>query len=212
MELSTPRLADRSSVAISAAEILMEMTATEWETTGIAAATQLRAKRADSPLLLAVTQAALDPRAEKSRETLAAVIRELRNSAWLVDVCLNVGSVGSLGILSLGENTMRFIQTYVDATGREPELFAAKRSVARGLGNLDLPVFVGDPRQANLLLVPINARHEHRVWSTPDLLEIMNGATGQVRTTEHPLANLSPTNRLSYRPSAGLIDAVARPE
>lgn len=197
-------------MAVAAAEILQEMTVSDWETSGLAAATQLRTLRSDSPLILAVTQAALDPSADHCASALSVMVSQLNDPAWLVDLCLGMGDVSSFGVLSLGENTMRIIETYVDATGREPELYAGKRSVARGLGNLDLPVFVGDPAQAGMLLAPINARHDRRVWSTPALLEVVRGAGNQVRTTEHPLANLSPLNRLSYRPNLELIDAVLR--
>jgi len=208
MELSHPQLSDRIEVARRAAELLLALTEQQWESGGLDAATSLRNRRADSPLILAVTEAALDPDPDRSAAGLAAVLSRLNDSSWLVDAALGMSHAGSFGVLSLGETTISLLQAFVDVNGTEPELYAEKRSVARGLGNLGLPVFVGNPAPAEILLVPVHARHDRRIWTTPSIVKVAESATGVVRTTEHPAAHLSPLNRLTYRPAIELIDHV----
>lgn len=206
MELSHPRLSDRIDVACRAAELLLGLTKRRWEVDGLEAVTALRIRRSDSPLILSVTEAALDPDPDRSAQGLNAALAKLKDSSWLVDTALGMSHAGSFGILSLGETTIDILRTYLDVTGTEPELYVEKRSVARGLGNLGLPIFVGNPAPADVLLVPAHARHNRRIWTTPSIVKTVEGAAREIRTTEHPMAHLSPLNRLTYRPVIELID------
>jgi hypothetical protein len=208
MELSSPQLSDKIGQAERAAEVLLLATRKHWPTDGMSAVSALRARRPDSPLLLAVTEAGLDPVPERAADGLESILTRLRSTTWLVDMALKLSSASSLGILSLGETTIGFLQTFLDATGSELELYTNKRAVARGLGNLGLPIFVGDPISADILVIPTQCRHDQRIWTTPSIVKVIKRSKGAIRTMEHPVAHLSPVNRLAYRPHIALTDYV----
>lgn len=195
--------------ARNALSALIDVIDVDWEQTGLDAVRALRAKRADSALLLAVTEVALEPNPLRAADGLRAMLRTLDDSAWCAEIGLGVAQCASVGVLSLGAATMAILEAASELAGATPELFCDRRAVARGLGLLDMPILVADPSLAEVLLLPIAAQHKERIWTTPRNAEVARRSQDHGRRVVpvlHPLSNLSPLNRLAYRPRSYLID------
>lgn len=195
--------------AEKALQALLEIVDSDWETKGLDAIRMLRSKRADSALLLAATEVALEPNPLRAADGLREMLRVLEDSTWCTDLGIAVAQCVSVGVLSLGKSTIKILEAAIDLTGATPELMCDRRAVARGLGLLDLPILISDPSLAEVLLLPVAAQHKGRIWTTQhnaDVARAAQEASRRVIPVLHPLANLSPLNRLAYRPRAYLVD------
>ncbi len=192
-----------------AVEALLAMTESDWDPGGLEAVQMLRARRADSALLLAATEVALEPDPLRATDGLREIGRRLEDETWTSELGLSLARWATIGILSIGPATMKVLEAAVELGGATPELLCDRRAVARGMGILDLPIVVADPASAEAVLLPVSAQHKERVWTTERNAAIAVSARDagrRVVIVRHPLADLSPLNRLAYRPRSYLTD------
>ncbi|NOY56536.1 MAG: hypothetical protein GXP34_11185 [Actinobacteria bacterium] len=200
--------ADPLGTAAAIAEAVRSLVDQNW-TEGLAAVQQLRRRRMDSPLVLAVTDPALDPDPERVKAGLGEVERKIRDTSWTQELGLRLAHHASLGVLSLGDATLSILEVVAFRSSQETDLFVDRSSIARGLGYLRLPIVVAPPEEAAAVLIPVAARFRNRIWTTARAADIALRA--EARATRivpvvHPLAVLSPLARTVYRPAATLID------
>ncbi len=208
-DASRDEWSDPVEVARKAADGLLAMTAGDWIGQGIAAVTMLKGRRPDSSLLLAVTDAALDPDAHRAATALRRVIGQLDDRTWAAELGLRIAHHESLGVVSLGSATLAVLEAAATLGGSSAELLTDLRAVARGLGYLRLPVVVAPPEEAEAVLIPAVAVHGERIWTTARASDVALRALARESTVvpiAHPLASLSPLGRRSYRPAATIID------
>ena len=195
--------------ARKAVDALLALAESDWDPGGLAAVQLLRSRRADSALLLAATEVALEPNPLRAADGLRDIGRRLADETWTADLGLSVARRATLGVLSVGSATMSVLEAAVELGGATPELLCDRRAVARGLGILDIPILFADPTLAEAVLLPVAAQHKERVWTTERNAVIALAARDAGRHVviiRHPLADLSPLNRLAYRPRAYLTD------
>lgn len=137
---------------------------------------------------------------------------DLRDWSWLNRLAVDHAGAASFGVLSIGTMTRRFLGAVVDVTTGVPEIHTHSRAVARGLGYLGLPILLGDVVSAERVIIPAQARHRDRVWTTTNAADavqraVRSGCTPVVLC--HPAATLSSRNRLAYRPEPVIIDVKA---
>ncbi len=200
-EWSEPR-----ATALDACRALLELTARDWSHEGNEAVRLLRQKRRDSPLLLAVSEAAMWEDSVLAASSLKAVLAALEDIEWatiIATAVLNAG--GTVHVLSMGEATMLVLEALSKLSVDVPLVHAHLASVARGLGNLDIAVAVADPSRAESLLFPVAAVHNDRIWTTPHFIETATEFQGTALPVHHPLAVMSPLSRQQYRPPLTLV-------
>ncbi len=195
--------ADPVAAADAAATSLLRVIA---EGTSVPKALAGLRRRTNEPLVLALSDAA------DSDDAAAAVRRYrdgLRDWSWLTRLAVDHASAPSFGAVSLGSTTRSFLRAVADVTAAVPEVFTHSRAIARGLGYLGLPIALRDPSSAAVLLVPAQARHGHRVWTTMQAAEAVRRARDgetEVVVLCHPAATLSSKTRIAYRPDPMIID------
>ncbi|NIA24435.1 MAG: hypothetical protein GWP04_02580 [Gammaproteobacteria bacterium] len=200
--------ADPLGTAAIIAEAIHSLVDRGWAE-GLAAVQQLRRRRADSPLMLAVTEPALDPDPRRVKVGLDEVERKIRDTSWTQELGLRLAHDASLGVLSLGDATLSILEVVAFRSSQETDLFVDRSSIARGLGYLRLPIVVAPPEEASVVLIPATARFRNRIWTTARAADIaLRAKAGATRVVPvvHPLAVLSPLSRTLYRPAATLID------
>lgn len=201
--------ADQAAATRRAIEGLLALTETDWPERGLAAVNQLRTHRADSPMLLAATAAALERDAVKAARGLRRVLGALDDRAWSADLGLQVTHYASLGVVSLGETTRRVLEAAVQLGETEAQLFTDHRAVAKGLSYLPLSIEVAPPEEAEAVLIPAAAVHGKRTWTSRRAADTALRAAARRRrvvVVAHPLVHLSSLNRRAYRPAPHLVD------
>lgn len=192
-----------------AAEGLLELVDQDWLGTGLEAARMLRDKRPDQPLILAITERALDPDPERVRRGLQSAITELEDQTWSSDIGLRNAHHESLGVTSLGRSTLSVLEAASQLGNSRAQLYTDRRAISKGLGYLHLPIAVAPPEEAVALLAPGVASTASRFWTTSRIADsaLKAKAAGRyIVVVVHPLAALSPLNRSVYRPHRLLID------
>jgi len=200
--------ADPLGTAAAIAEAIHSLVDDGW-TEGLAEVQQLRRRRTDSPLVLAVTEPALDPDPRRVKAGLDEVGRRIRDTSWTQELGLRLAQDASLGILSLGDATLSILEVVAFRSSEETDLFVDRSSIARGLGYLRLPIVVAPPEEASAVLIPAAARFRNRIWTTARAAETALRAEAtatRIVPVVHPLAVLSPLSRTVYRPVPILVD------
>ena len=189
---------------------LVELTAGAWRQEGLRSLHHLRAKRADSPLVLAVTEAALTADPREARQNLAAFSEMLGATDWARDIALGLRPYGRLAITSLGEATLMVLDECVRIGVPAESIVVSRSYLGRGIGYLRVPVVSGPPTEADALLAAGVAGDGTTMWTTTeiatDMVRVRLGS-GAVVPIIHPLAELSPLNRDAYRPADYLVQA-----
>lgn len=192
-----------------AAEGLLKLVDQDWMGTGLEAARMLRAKRPDQPLLLAITERALDPDPDRVRRALQSAVSELEDETWSSDLGLRNAHHESMGVTSLGRSTLSVLESASQIGNSRAQLFTDRRAISKGLGYLNFPISVAPPEEAVVLLAPGVASTASRFWTTSRIADAAlkaKVAGRQIVVIVHPLAELSPLNRSVYRPHRLLID------
>lgn len=192
-----------------AAEGLLALIDHDWEGTGLPAAQMLRERRPDQPLVLALTERALDPNRQRVRYGLEDALERLNDETWSSDLGLRNAHHESLGVMSLGASTLAVLEAATRLGGSQAHLYTDSRAIAKGLGYLGCPIAVAPPEEAAALLAPAVARTAARFWTTARVADTAlraKAAGKQVVVIAHPLTELSPLNRSLYRPHRLLID------
>lgn len=200
---------DPIASAIAAGRAILEMLDGPWTDTEVGAVADLRRRRADSPLLLAVTEAVLDAESGHQRAALHHILSHLEDPSWADEIGLRVAHHPSLGVVSLGETTLAVLEAARGLGGTSAALFTDRRAIARGLTYLGLMVEVAPPDEASAVLIPASALMGTRMWTTvraADLVLRTSLREGEVVVVAHPLAWLSARNRADFRPASTLID------
>lgn len=168
------------------------------------AARMLRRARPDSPLLLTVTEAALD-----ETGALEMVVKALEDRTWLTELGLAVAHHPSLGITSLSSNVLEVLEAAAQLGESRAELYADRRAVARGLGYLRMQVEIAPPEEAEVLILAAVASTPQSVWTTQREADIALASAARSRRVVpvvHPLARLSPAGLADYRPVSDLTE------
>ena len=192
-----------------AAEGLLKLVDQDWMDTGLEAARMLRAKRPDQPLLLAITERALDPDPDRVRRALQSAVSELEDETWSSDLGLRNAHHESMGVTSLGKSTLSVLESASQIGNSRAQLFTDRRAISKGLGYLNFPISVAPPEEAVVLLAPGVASTASRFWTTSRIADAAlkaKVAGRQIVVIVHPLAELSPLNRSVSRPHRLLID------
>ena len=192
-----------------AAEGLLKLVDQDWMDTGLEAARMLRARRPDQPLLLAITERALDPDPDRVRRALQSAVSELEDETWSSDLGLRNAHHESMGVTSLGRSTLSVLEAASQIGNSRAQLFTDRRAISKGLGYLNFPISVAPPEEAVALLAPGVASTASRFWTTSRIADAAlkaKVAGRQIVVIVHPLAELSPLNRSVYRPHRLLID------
>jgi len=192
-----------------AAEGLLELVDEDWLGTGLEAARMLRARRPDQPLLLAITERALDPDPDRVRRALQLSITELEDETWSSDLGLRNAHHESIGVNSLGRSTLSVLEAASQLGNSRAQLYTDQRAISKGLGYLKFPISVAPPEEAAALLAPGVARTASRFWTTSRIADAAlkaKVAGKHIIVVVHPMAELSPLNRSVYRPHRLLID------
>jgi len=186
------------------AEGLLALTEQSWPDDGLAAAPEIRRRRPDSPLMLAVTEPALDPDAFHASQGLTAVLSWLGDQSWASDLGMDISTAGTIGVPSLHHESLWILESAVLLGLTEATLMTSSRAVARGLGYLRLPVRLGDPAEADVMLLPGLAQDAATMWTYRRFAAASWRATGTLVPVIHPAAYLSPLNRFAFRPPPGV--------
>ena len=200
---------DPVDTTLRAAEGLLELVEKDWMETGLEAARMLRTRRPDQPLLLAITERALDPDPNRVRRALQLAIAELEDETWSSDLGLRVAHYESMGVTSLGKSTLSVLEAASQLGNSRAQLFTDRRAISKGLGYLNFPISVAPPEEARVLIAPGVACTKSRFWTTSRIADSALKAKAAGRTIiviVHPLAELSPLNRSVFRPHRLLID------
>jgi hypothetical protein len=198
--------ADPLSSAAVVVEALRSLARSDWDV-ALPQVQRFRRERADSALLLSVTDPAVDPEVGRVLEGLDDVERRLLDSTWIRRVARRLEDAQTVGVVSLGDFTLTVLELAL--LSGDPDLVTDKLAVARGLGYLNANIEIGPPETAEVVLVPAAARFGTRIWTTTRIAHIVDAA-GQGAThivpLIHPLYVLSPLARGVYRPAHILID------
>lgn len=195
---------DPITLARLAAEGLLELTRKDWVGEGLDATRQIRSRRPDFPLMLAVTEPALDPDPFQASLGLAAVLGVLSDQSWASDIGVEISEATTIGVLSLHHESLWALESATLLGATRAVLLTDRRAVARGLGYLRLPVRLADPASADVLLLPGLARDSATMWTYRRFAAACWRAAGLVVPVIHPGAHLSPMNRRVFRPPAGV--------
>jgi len=200
---------DPVTVARHVAEAILTLLDGNWDEGDKEEIAELRRRRADSPFLLAVTEAALDSAPARARIALSGLMTQLDDQAWAGEVALRISSFASIGIVSLGETTLTVLESARSRGGNSAVLFTDRRAISRGLAYLGQKIEVAPPEQAGAVLLPAAAIIGSRLWTTARAADIALRTRlhqGEVVVVAHPLAVLNPRNRADFRPSSELVD------
>lgn len=201
--------ADPVATAHSAARALLQALDDGWSDPEIDMVEELRRRRADSPFILAITEAVLETQPEVGRTALLRILEQLDDRTWADDIGLRIAHHPSLGVMSLGETTLAVLEAARGIGGTSAILFTDRRAIARGLTYLGLMVEVAPPDEADAVLIPAVAILGSRMWTTGRAADLALRAAlhdGEVVVVAHPLVSLSPRNRADFRPASTLID------
>ncbi len=199
--------ADPTQAARWAADALLELTDDRWSNEGQAAVQLLREKRRDSALLLAVTEAGLWEDGRSARASLSIVREQLADAGWADPVADALTETEqTIHVLSLGEATLAILGSLSERAPALPLVQTHQAAVARGLGIFEVAVTVGPIDHADVMLLPVAARHGDRIWSTSTFIELAGAFTGTIVPVHHPLAQMSALNRRQFRPPATIVD------
>ncbi len=201
--------ADPVDGAVAATKALLELTGPLWTSEGLPAAQDLRTRRPDNPMLLAVTEVAIESDSLRAATSLRALLDRLESRRWAMDLVYEASQYSSLGVLSLGVGTISLIEGTLNAA--TPELRTSSRAFRRGLLQFVAPVALKEAESAACLLLPIVARQNQRVWTTPKCAQAAQTALSNgnaVLPIGHPLTELSPLNRRAFRPASHITDMV----
>lgn len=167
------------------------------------AARQIRRRRPDAPLMLAVTEPALEPDAYRASQGLNSILELLGNQSWASDIGIEITDAVTIGVLSLHHESLWALETAAVLGSTEATIITDRRAVARGLGYLRLPIKLGPVESAEVVLLPGLARDSATMWTHRRFAAVSWKATGRVVPVIHPAAWLSPINRSVFRPPAG---------
>ncbi|MFZ0493585.1 MAG: hypothetical protein WAM81_10375 [Acidimicrobiia bacterium] len=198
--------ADPLASAAAVVSALRSLTNSNWAG-ALARVQRFRHERADSALLLAVTDPAVDPDIGRVLSGLETVDRALHDTRWIRVLASLLMDRQSIGVPSLGDSTLAVLELAV--TEQEHDLVTDTVAVARGLGYLDSSVLLGPPEASDVVLVPAAAGFGDRIWTTARIAGIAERAIARstpVLPVLHPLNVLSPLSRRVYRPASMLID------
>lgn len=201
--------ADPVASAHTAAQAILEMLDGEWTGPEAEAVSELRRRRADSPFILAVTEAVLESQSKVGRLALMRILEQLEDRTWADDIGLRIAHRATLGVVSLGETTLAVLEAARGLGGTAAALFTDRRAIARGLTYLGMMVEVAPPEEAEAVLLPVAALIGGRMWTTVRAADVALRSAqleGEVVVVSHPLASLSPRNRADFRPAPTLID------
>ena len=201
--------ADPVTSAHTAARAILQMLDREWSDPERDAVAELRRRRADSPFILAVTEAVLESEPKAGRSALMRILEQLDDRTWAVEIGLRIAHHATLGVVSFGEATLAVLEAARDLGGTAAALFTDRRAIARGLTYLGMMVEVAPPEEAEAVLLPVAARIDSRMWTTVRAADValrVSLLDGEVVVVSHPLASLSPRNRADFRPAPTLID------
>jgi hypothetical protein len=183
---------------------LLELTRGNWVGEGLEATRQIRRRRPDSPLMLAVTEPALDPDPYRASTGLASVLSILGDQSWASDIGMEVSEADTIGVMSLHHESLWVLESATLLGASKATLLTDRRAVARGLGYLRLPMKLTDPAAADILLLPGIARDAATMWTYRRFAAAGWRATGRVVPVIHPGAHFTPLNRKAFRPPAGV--------
>ncbi|MFQ5966029.1 MAG: hypothetical protein ACE5MI_00285 [Acidimicrobiia bacterium] len=189
---------------------LTRLTEADWENDGLPAAHSLRRKRADSPLVLAATEAALSSDPSQARLRLEAFSTGLTSVAWAREAAARLTGFSTVGVTSLGSVTLMVLDEALGMGTPPGSLLVDRRYLARGLAYLDTTVAQGPPEEADAVLAAGAAAHGSVIWTTQYIADVIVRARirgASVIAVVHPLAELSPLNREVYRPAHYLVEA-----
>lgn len=195
---------DPIALARLAAEGLLELTRGNWVGEGLDATRQIRRRRPDSPLMLAVTEPALDPDPFQASLGLTSVLSVLGDQSWANEIGVEISDATTIGVLSLHHESLWALESAALLGTSTVGLLTDRRAVARGLGYLRMPVRLADPATADVLLLPGLARDASTMWTYRRFAAVSWRASGKVVPIIHPGARLSPLNRKAFRPPAGV--------
>jgi len=198
--------ADPLASAVAVVSALRSLADSEWSN-ALPRIQRFRQERADSALLLAVTDPAVDPDIGRVLSGLEAVDRALHDTRWIRVLASRLADLQSIGVPSLGDSTLAVLELAV--TEQEHDLVTDMVAVARGLGYLDSNVLLGPPETSDIVLVPAAARFGDRIWTTARIAGIAERALARstpILPILHPLNMLSPLARRAYRPAHMLTD------
>jgi hypothetical protein len=201
--------ADPVVAAHRAAESIIELLEGDWNDAGVEAISELRRRRADSPFILAITEAALATDAETRHRVLHQIMERLDDRTWADDLGLRIAHHETVGVVSLGETTLAVLEAARGLGGTSAALFTDRRAIARGLTYLGLMIEVAPPDEAAAVLIPAAAIMASRMWTTVRAADVALRAAlhhAAVVVVAHPLADLSTRNRADFRPASALID------
>ena len=201
--------ADPMSSARAAAQAISEMLDGGWRNPEVEAVSELRRRRADNPLILAVTDAVLESEASAGRTALDRIVEQLNDRTWANEIGLRIAHHATLGVVSLGETTRAVLEAARDLGATTVSLFTDRRAIAQGLTYLGLMVEVAPPEEARAVLLPAVAVMGSRMWTTVRAADVAlrtGLVEGDVVVVAHPLASLSPRNRADFRPASTLTD------
>lgn len=207
-ELGADDWVDPVEAALALAEGLLAVQDAAWPS-ALEFVSDLRRTRADHPLLLSVTEAALDPDASRAKLEVSNVADRLEDDTWVADLARSLLALDSLGVTSIGSTTLELLEVGLRLGATWQVLQTDQRAIGQGVGYLQIPVRPKPAEQAQAMLVPGAARFGSRLWTTrqqADRIARAKPAGTEVVTVVHPLAHLSPLNRLAYRPPAILMD------
>jgi hypothetical protein len=183
---------------------LLELTRDNWVGEGLDATRQIRRRRPDSPLMLAVTEPALDPDPFRASIGLASILTTLSDQSWASEIGMEISEATTIGVLSLHHESLWALESAALLGTTGAVLVTDRRAVARGLGYLRLPIKLADPAAADVLLLPGVARDAATMWTYRRFAAVSWKATGRVVPVIHPASYLSPMNRKVFRPPAGV--------
>lgn len=195
--------------ARAAALAILEMLDSGWGTQDAEAISDLRRRRADSPFILAVTDAVPAHDSKMGRSALLGILEQLDSHTWADEIGLRIAHYATLGVVSLGETTRTVLAAVRGLGGNSSTLFTDRSAIARGLTDLRMMIEVAPPEEAEAVLVPVAALFGSRVWTTARVADVALRTSlhqGEVVIVAHPLASLSPRNRADFRPAPILID------
>jgi hypothetical protein len=154
--------------------------------------------------MLAATEPGLEPDPVRASRGLTRVLAQLQQRTWASEIGMNVSPAKSIGVMSLGYETMMVLESACTLGDSEAVLRTDRKAVARGLGYLRRPLSMKPPWEADVLLLPGIASDSATMWTYRRFAAAAWKATGEVVPVIHPVARLSPLSRLAFRPPAGV--------
>ena len=200
---------DPIRMARMAVRALLTLARSDWATSGLPEAQDLRKRRTDSAVLLSITEVALEPDTNRATHGLKSMLDQLDDERWLEDLATIAATQTSLGVLSLGESTLSLLDRTLDNGRNHPELRTDSRAIRRGLLQFATPISLISAHTANCLLVPVVARQANRIWTTSKCRKAVRAAAEAdtfVLPVAHPLMHLSPLSRQAFRPASTISD------